>query len=61
MKRIAILSALVALAMVTTLAAASNLTAQGNIAEIEQALTAALQPRNAINIAPRRRATCAMR
>ena len=36
MKRIAILSSVMALALVTTLATTSNLTAQGNVAEIEQ-------------------------
>ncbi len=36
MTRIAILSSVMALALVTTLATTSNLTAQGNVAEIEQ-------------------------
>ena len=36
MKRITILSSVMALALVTTLATTSNLTAQGNVAEIEQ-------------------------
>ena len=36
MTRIAILSSIMALALVTTLATTSNLTAQGNVAEIEQ-------------------------
>ena len=36
MKRIAMLSSVMALALVTTLATTSNLTAQGNVAEIEQ-------------------------